>query len=86
MNAINKVLRDCIPYITMSFIDEIPIKEYPKANKGETLGEDGHRLRGRSYERVLQRLYDVCFMFLAKKSTSWQSDLLVVGHLNANCK
>ena len=43
VNAMNKVLRDCISDITMSFLDDIPIKECPVEEKDETLGPDGCR-------------------------------------------
>ena len=33
VNAMNKVLRDCIPDITMPFLDDIPIKECPVEDK-----------------------------------------------------
>ena len=36
-NAMNKVLRDCIPDITMPFLDDIPIKGCPVDEKDETI-------------------------------------------------
>ena len=33
VNAMNKVLRDCIPDTTMPFLDDIPIKECPVEDK-----------------------------------------------------
>jgi hypothetical protein len=41
VNAMNKVLRDCIPDITMSFLDDIPIKGCPVDEKDKTIGPDG---------------------------------------------
>ena len=41
MNAMNKVLSDCIPYITMFSLDDIPIKGCPKSEKNESLDQDG---------------------------------------------
>ena len=38
VNATNKVLRDCIPDITMPFLDDIPIKGCPVGEKDETIG------------------------------------------------
>ena len=40
VNAMNKVLRDCIPDITMQFLDDILIKGCPVEEKDETLGPD----------------------------------------------
>ena len=34
-NAMNKVLRDCIPEITMPFLDDIPIKGSLEEEKDE---------------------------------------------------
>ena len=36
----NKVLRDCIPDITMPFLDDIPIKGCPMEEKDETIRPD----------------------------------------------
>ena len=36
VNAMNKVLRECIPDITMPFLDDIPIKGCPVEEKDET--------------------------------------------------
>ena len=41
VNAMNKVLRDCIPDITMPFLDEIPIKGCLVEEKDESRDEDG---------------------------------------------
>ena len=38
VNAMNKVLRDCIPDITMPFLDDIPIKGGLVEDKDETMG------------------------------------------------
>ena len=35
VDAMNKVLRDCIPEITMPVMDDIPIKGYPVEDKDE---------------------------------------------------
>ena len=43
VNAMNKVLRDCIPDITMPFLDDIPIKGCTVEEKDETIGRDGCR-------------------------------------------
>ena len=84
VNAMNKVLRDCIPDITMPLHD-IPIKGCPEAEKDETLDEDGCR-RFVAYhisdcEKVLQRLEDTCFTFSGEKLAFGQPEILMVGHL-----
>ena len=43
VNVMKKVLRDCIPDITMPFQDDILIKGCPEDMKDETVGEDGCR-------------------------------------------
>ena len=63
VNAMNKVLRDCIPDITMPFLDDISIKGCPVGEKDETLGLDGCRRFVATHiddcEKVMQRLEDV---------------------------
>ena len=39
MNAMNKVLGDCIPEITMSFLDDIPMKGCAVEEKDETMDD-----------------------------------------------
>jgi hypothetical protein len=41
VNAMNKVLRDCIPDVTMSFLDDILIKGCLVEEKDEAIGPDG---------------------------------------------
>jgi hypothetical protein len=44
VNAMNKVLKNCIPEITMPFPDDIPIKGCPDEEKDKSRNEDGcHR-------------------------------------------
>ena len=43
MNAMNKVLRDCIPEITMPFLDDIPMKGCAVEEKDETMDDWGCR-------------------------------------------
>ena len=43
VNAMSKVLRDCIPNITMPFLDDIPIKGCVVEERDETIGPDGCR-------------------------------------------
>ena len=40
VNAMSKVLRDCIPDITMPLLDDIPIKGCPVEEKDESVGPD----------------------------------------------
>ena len=40
VNAVNKVLRDCIPDITLSFLDDIPIKGCSVEKRDETIKPD----------------------------------------------
>ena len=43
VNAMNKVLKDCIPDITMPFLDDIPIKGCLMEEKDESKDKDGCR-------------------------------------------
>ena len=70
VNPMNEVLRDCIPDITMLFMDDIPIKGCPVEEKDETLrpdGPDGCRRFVATHiddcEKVLQRLEDARLTF-----------------------
>ena len=74
VNAMNKVLRDCIPDITMPFLDDIPIKGCPVEEKDETLGPDECR-------RFVATHIDARFTFSGEKSAFGQSEIMVVGHL-----
>ena len=42
VNAMNKVLRDCILDITMPFLDDIPIKGCLEDTKDESTGANGY--------------------------------------------
>ena len=83
MNAMNKVLKDCIPDITMPFLDDIPIKGC--SEKDELTHKDGCRKfvvdHMKDCEKVLQRLEDANLTFLGEKSAFRQPEILVVGHL-----
>ena len=85
VNAMSKVLRDCIPDITMPFLDDIPIKGCPVEGKDETLGPDGCRRFVATHiddcEKVLRRLEDARLTFSGEKSAFGQSEIMVVGHL-----
>ena len=68
MNAMNKVLRDCIPEITMPFLDDIPVEE-----KDETMDDRGCRKfvvdHIHDCEKVLRKLEDVHLTLSGKKNT-----------------
>jgi hypothetical protein len=85
LNAMNKVLRDCIPDITMPFLDDIPIKGCPVAEKDKTIGPDGCRKFVATHmddcEKVLQKLEDARFTFSGEKSAFGQPEIMIVGHL-----
>ena len=85
MNTMNKVLRDCIPEITMSFLDGIPMKGCAVEEKDETM--DDRRCRKfvvdhiRDCEKVIHKLEDVHLTLSREKSAFGQEEILVVGHL-----
>jgi hypothetical protein len=85
MNAMNKVLRDCILEITMSFLDDIPIKGCAMEDKDETMDNRGCRKfvvdHIHNSEEVLQKLEDVHLTLSGEKSAFGQEEILVVGHL-----
>jgi hypothetical protein len=43
MTAMNKVLHEYIPRVTMPFLDDVPIKGCPKGEKDESLDQNGCR-------------------------------------------
>ena len=43
VNAMNKMLRDCIPNITIPFLDDILIKGCPENAKDKSIGADDCR-------------------------------------------
>ena len=83
VNALNKVLRDCIPDITMSFLDDISSKGCPVEE--EMIGLHGCRKfvadHVDDYEKVRQRLEGARLTFSGEKSSFGQSEIMVVGHL-----
>ena len=72
VNAMNKVLRDYIPDITMPFLDDIPIKGCPVEDMDESVGPDGCRRFVADHihdcEKVLQRLESARLTFSEEKS------------------
>ena len=85
VNAMNKVLRDCILNITMSFLDDIPIKGCLVEDADETGGPDGCRRFVVNHindcEKVLQTLERGQLTFSGEKSAFRKKENLVVGHL-----
>ena len=85
MNAMNKVLRDCIPEITMPFLDDIPMKGCAVEEKDETMDDRGCRKfvvdHIHDCEKVLRKLEDVHLTLSGEKSAFGQEEILVVGHL-----
>ena len=71
VNAMNKVLRDCIPEITMSFLDDIPIKGSLEEEKDGSKDEAGCRRfvvnHIKDCEKVLQKLEDANLMLSGEK-------------------
>ena len=60
MNAMNQVMRDCIPNITILFLDDIPVKGCLDDQKDETVGDDGYQKfvadHISNYEKIMQKL------------------------------
>ena len=85
MNMMNKVLRDCIPEITMPFLDDIPIKGCAVEEKDETMDDRGCRKfvvdHIHDCKKVLRKLEDVHLTLSGEKSAFGQEEILVVGHL-----
>jgi hypothetical protein len=85
VNAMNKVLKSCIPEITMSFLDDIPIKGCPVEVKDESKNKDGCRKFVADHiadcKKVLQGLEDANLTFSGEKFAFGQPEILVVGHL-----
>jgi hypothetical protein len=93
VNAMNKVLRDCIPDVTMLFLDDIPIKGCLVEEKDETIGLDGCRKFVATHvddcEKVLEKLEDTRLTFSGKSRLSgnrrsWSSDICA-GRMVGNC-
>jgi hypothetical protein len=85
VNAMNKVLKDCIPEVAMPFLDDIPIKGCSEEDKDDSKDKDGCRRfvvdHLKDCEMVLRRLEDANLTFSGEKSAFGQPEILVVGHL-----
>ena len=83
VNAMNKVLKDCIPDVTMSFLDDIPIKGSLVEDKDQLVRPDGGRRFMADHiedcEKVLERLEGARLTFSREMSafgqTSWETGL-----------
>ena len=85
MNAMNKLLRDCVPEIMMPLLDDIPMTGCMMEKKDETMDDRGSRNfvvdHIRNCEKVLRKLEDVHLTLFEEKSAFGQEEILVVGHL-----
>ena len=85
MNVMHKVLRDCIPQITMPFLDDILMKGCAVEERDEALDVQGCRKfvanHIRDCETVLRKLEDAGLTLSGEKSAFGQKEILVVGHL-----
>ena len=85
VNAMNRVLRDCIPDITMPFLDDIPIRGCPEDAKDGSIDVGGCRQFVADHiadcEKIPQRLEGTRLTFSGEKSAFGQPEILVVGHL-----
>ena len=83
VNAMNKVLRDCILDITMPFLDDIPIKGCLEDAKDESTRANECRRFVADHisdcEKILQRLEGARLTFSGEKSAFEQPQILVVG-------
>ena len=72
VNAMNKVLNDCMSGIMIPFLDDIPIKGCSDEDKDESKDKDGCRKfvvdHMKDCEKVLQRLEDANLTFSGEKS------------------
>ena len=90
VNAMNKVLRDCIPEITMPFLDDIPIKVSLEEEKDGSKDEPGCRSfvidHIKDCEKVLQKLENANLTLSNEKSTFGQPEVLVILNLSLQPK
>ena len=85
VNAMNKILRDFVPKVTMPFLDDVPIKGCSVSRKDERLMPNGCRKFVADHihdcERILSRLEEVHLTFSGQKSMFGVPEILVVGHM-----
>ena len=84
-NAMNKVLRDCIPEITIPSLDDLPMKGCAVEENDETTDDQGCRKFVGDHihdsERMLRKLEDVHLTLSGEKSAFRQEEILLVEHL-----
>jgi hypothetical protein len=85
VNAMTKVLKDCIPEITMPFLDNIPINGCSEVKKDKLRNEHRCKKFVVDYivdcEKALRRLEEANLTFSGEKFAFGQLEILVVGHL-----
>ena len=85
VNAMNKAMKDCIPDITILFLDDILVKGCLDDQKDETVCDDGYRKFVADHisdcEKIMQKLEGARVTFSREQSTFGQLKFLVVGHL-----
>ena len=85
MNAMNKVLHEYIPKVTMPFLDDIPIKGCLEREKDETIVGNGCRKFVMDHindcESILNKLEQVHLTLSGTKSSFGQNEVLIVGHM-----
>ena len=85
MNAMNKVLRNFIPHITMPFIDDLPIKGCDANAKDEEKDRRGCRKFVAQHildcDAILSRLEEVHLTLSGAKSIFGAQEVLIVGHM-----
>ena len=85
MNAMNKVLYEYIPKVTMPFLDDIPIKGCLEKEKDATVDESGCRKFVKDHindcEKILSKLEQVHLTLSGIKSIFGQNEVLIVGHM-----
>ena len=81
----NRILRDCIPDITMPFLDDIPIRGCPEDAKDKSINAEGCPKFVADHiadcEKILWRLESARLTFSGENSAFGQSEILVAGHL-----
>lgn len=83
INAMNHVLHDFIPHITMPFFDDIPMRGVPFVERDESFQDNGMRKFVFDHmcdvEKVLQRIVDIGLTFSAQKSSFALAEVLIIG-------
>ncbi|KAL3686292.1 hypothetical protein R1sor_008866 [Riccia sorocarpa] len=84
-NAMHKVLREFVPEITITFLDDIPMKGCATEEKDEAVDATGCRKfvsdHVRDVGKILNRLREVHLTLSGEKSRFGVPEILVVGHV-----